>query len=209
MKNDQTNVRRHIIETAQPIILGKGFSAVGLNEILVAADVPKGSFYHYFKSKEAFGEALLECYFADYLERLDGILTYPGRSGADRLMTYWSLWTESQTQPGVEGKCLAVKLGAEVSDLSEPMCAVLEKGTNDIVTRIARCIKEGITDGSLPDNITPISIATALYEMWLGASLLAKVRRDGSAFETAMAVTFKLLNLDAVMGRAPCPSQRR
>lgn len=54
------DVRQHILDTAKPIMLRKGFSAVGLNEILQAAGVPKGSFYHYFGSKEAFGEALLE-----------------------------------------------------------------------------------------------------------------------------------------------------
>lgn len=60
-------VRQHILNIAKPIMLRKGFSAVGLNEILAAAGIPKGSFYHYFGSKEAFGEALLESYFEGYL----------------------------------------------------------------------------------------------------------------------------------------------
>ena len=54
MSNDYTDVRQHILDTGRSIILGKGFSAVGLNEILATAQVPKGSFYHYFKSKETF-----------------------------------------------------------------------------------------------------------------------------------------------------------
>ena len=37
----------------------KGYSGVGLTEILTAAGVPKGSFYHYFASKDAFGEAMV------------------------------------------------------------------------------------------------------------------------------------------------------
>ena len=60
MSNDYTDVRQHILDTGRSIILGKGFSAVGLNEILATAQVPKGSFYHYFKSKEVFGEAMVE-----------------------------------------------------------------------------------------------------------------------------------------------------
>ncbi len=58
MSTEHHDIRQSILDIAKPIILGKGFSAVGLNEILGAADVPKGSFYHYFKSKELFGEAL-------------------------------------------------------------------------------------------------------------------------------------------------------
>ncbi len=78
-----TDVRRHILDVAHPLLLCRGFTAVGLTEVLTAAQVPKGSFYHYFGSKEAFGEAVLETYFADYLARMDALLTEPGtpRSG--------------------------------------------------------------------------------------------------------------------------------
>ena len=66
-KQESPNVRDSILATGQRIMAGKGYSAVGLNEILTAAGVPKGSFYHYFGSKDAFGEAMLEAYFEDYL----------------------------------------------------------------------------------------------------------------------------------------------
>ena len=51
-----SDVRQNILQAARPIIGAKGFSAVGLTEILAAAKVPKGSFYYYFTSKEAFGK---------------------------------------------------------------------------------------------------------------------------------------------------------
>jgi len=64
---ETVDVRENILATGQRLMAGKGFSAVGLNEILADAGVPKGSFYHYFGSKDAFGEALLEHYFEAYL----------------------------------------------------------------------------------------------------------------------------------------------
>jgi TetR/AcrR family transcriptional regulator, transcriptional repressor for nem operon len=67
-------VRELILATGQRIMAGKGFSAVGLKEILDESDVPKGSFYHYFTSKEDFGVAMLEHYFDDYLADLDKTL---------------------------------------------------------------------------------------------------------------------------------------
>jgi TetR/AcrR family transcriptional repressor of nem operon len=72
-----TDVRQSILDTAHTIVSAKGFSGVGLNEILVAARVPKGSFYHYFGSKEAFGEALLADYFEAYLADIDATLICP------------------------------------------------------------------------------------------------------------------------------------
>ena len=120
MTNTTNDVRQHILTTAQSIIGGKGFSAVGLNEILHASSVPKGSFYHYFGSKEAFGEALLENYFTDYLAALDAVLARSDVSAGERLMAYFEHWLETQATCDPKGKCLAVKLAAEVSDAFRP-----------------------------------------------------------------------------------------
>ncbi|MDQ7001881.1 MAG: TetR/AcrR family transcriptional regulator [Ghiorsea sp.] len=188
-----TDVRQHILDTAKPIILGKGFSAVGLNELLSAAGVPKGSFYHYFKSKEGFGEALLDHYFLGYHERLSDLLKDSEGSARDRLMAYWHLWLETQSDEGMEGKCLVVKLGGEVSDLSEPMRMALERGTQKVVALIAGSIREGHVDGSIAVWIDAADHALVLYNMWLGATVLSKIRHDASALDAAMTATGLLL----------------
>jgi TetR/AcrR family transcriptional regulator, transcriptional repressor for nem operon len=187
-------VRQHILDIAKPIMLCKGFSAVGLNEILAAAGVPKGSFYHYFGSKESFGGALLESYFTDYLDDLDGLLQQPG-SGADRLMRYWNNWFDTQVSHDPAGKCLVVKLGAEVCDLSEAMRVVLQRGTERIVERLSRCIADGIADGSISGIADPRHAAATLYQLWLGATLIEKIRHDRQSLDTAMTTTRQLLNL--------------
>lgn len=188
-------VRQHILNTAKPIMLCKGFSAVGLNEILQAAGVPKGSFYHYFGSKEAFGEALLASYFDDYLAHLELLMhTAPG-NGAERLMRYWHNWRDVESTADMQGKCLAVKLGAEVCDLSPAMRSALQRGTGRIVERLAVCIAEGVRDGSLHGIDDPQRTAATLYQLWLGATLLAKFRQNSEPFEWAMAATRELLHL--------------
>ena len=195
MNTDSTDVRQHILDTAKPIILGKGFSAVGLSELLAVAGVPKGSFYHYFKSKELFGEALLDSYFSNYQARLDARLKQKDCSAAERLMSYWSAWLETQSSEGIENKCLTVKLSGEVSDLSDTMRVALHNGTNRIIEALAGCIREGAVDGSLPKNIDAQKTALTLYNMWLGATLLTKIRRDRSALEAAFESTLQLLSL--------------
>jgi TetR/AcrR family transcriptional repressor of nem operon len=189
-----TDVRRHILDVAHPLLLRRGFTAVGLSEILAAARVPKGSFYHYFGSKEAFGEAVLEAYFTDYLARMDALLTQPG-TGAQRLIAYFEDWLDSQTGDEAQSRCLAVKLGAEVCDLSESMRAALKRGTGAVVDRLANCIEAGRSDGSLPPTSDARSIAVALYQSWLGASLLAKITRERAPLDMAMAGTRQTLGL--------------
>jgi len=193
---DSSDVRDTILAVGQRIMSGKGFSAVGLNEILTEAKVPKGSFYHYFGSKDAFGEALLANYFDDYLAALDVILAQPGLTMAARLTNYFDLWRANQSFLDCQGKCLAVKLAAEVADLSESMRAVLNSGTASIISRLASALETGVAEGSLTIDDTPRQVAQSLYQLWLGASVMVKIVRSVEPFESAMAVTRQMLHLN-------------
>ncbi|ADI29223.1 TetR/AcrR family transcriptional regulator [Methylotenera versatilis] len=194
-ENNNLDVRQHTLETAQKIISRKGYSAVGLNEILTAADVPKGSFYYYFKSKDAFGEAMLQNYFEEYLATMDTIFSAENQTMAQRLLNYWEHWLTSQETFDCQGKCLAVKLAAEVSDLSEAMRLALKSGTLGIISRLAGVIDGGMADGSLNIEADANSLAQTLYQMWLGASLMAKITRSIDPMNNAMAATRKILHL--------------
>ena len=195
MSNEHTDVKQHILDTGRTIILGKGFSAVGLNEILATARVPKGSFYHYFKSKEAFGEALVNSYMQDYLAHVDALLQPDGTPAAQRLLRYWDSWTRTSDGQTAECNCLVVKLSGEVSDMSEAMRVALLRGTNQIIERLGQCVAEGLADHSLSSDFDAHQTALSLYELWLGAALLTKVRRERSAMDAAMMATLGWLKL--------------
>ena len=193
MKPQHPDTRQHILDTGSRIIAGKGFSCVGLNEILQAAEVPKGSFYHYFKSKELFGQAMLEGFFEGYLGRIDALFATPGMSARERLLCYWQQWVKTQCEGCDDQKCLVVKLSAEVADLSEAMRLTLRDGTGRVIDRLADCVAAGVADESLP-ALDPEDTARTLYQLWLGASLLAKLHRDASPLEQAMRATLQLLS---------------
>ena len=192
MKKSNLDMRQHIIDVAKSLMTHKGYTAVGLMEVLTTAGVPKGSFYHYFRSKEEFGQALLEEYFQEYIGRVDIVMAAQG-TGAERLIGYLSYWAKTQAFDHPEEKCLVVKLGAEVCDLSEDMRSVLEAGTALIIQRITRCIEQGMADGSITSTQNAETLAESLYQLWLGASLLVKVRNTTAAFETALITSKRLL----------------
>lgn len=195
MQAARHDTRQNILDAARRIIAHKGYAAVGINEVLSEAGVPKGSFYHYFSSKDAFGEAMMKSYFADYLVGIDAIIARPGRTSAERLMEFWQSWRETQGLDDHQDKCLAVKLGAEVADLSEPMRLALKDGTAAIIDRVERMIRSGTEDGSLSADGDERAVAQALYDMWLGASVMAKIRRDQVPLDNAMAITRQILHL--------------
>ena len=161
---------------------------------MAAASVPKGSFYYYFESKDAFGKALLENYFAKDLLQIDKFLSAPGRSARERLEAYWHSFRANQEQHDPEGKCLAVKLGAEVSDMSEEMRLALKSGTSAIISRLARVLREGRADGSMSFSGDARAAAHTLYQLWMGASVMSKISHDRMAFTNANAATERILS---------------
>ena len=193
-----TDTREHILETAEALILGKGFSAVGLGPILTAAGVPKGSFYHWFPSKEAFGVALLERYFTTYLDKLDVQFASDAGTGRAHVLAYFAEWMDRHRGGGCAQQCLAVKLAAEVADLSEPMRHELEVGTRRITARIATALEGAQRDGSLSGGPDPAHLAVTLYTLWIGASVLAKAQHSAQPFEAAWAHTLHILGADAI-----------
>lgn len=181
--------RQQILDTARAIIGSKGFAAVGLSEILAAAGVPKGSFYHWFRSKEQFGEALLERHFEGYLQQTDALLAAPGHSAAARLLAFFSRWHALQSGNDLAERCMVVKLSAEVCDLSESMRGALEHGTAQVLARLEGCLRQGISDGELTRCPDPAEVAEQLYQRWLGATLLARVQRSAGPLDRALAQT--------------------
>lgn len=194
-RSKYSDTRQQILSTALSIILGKGFAAVGLNEILKTAGVPKGSFYHYFESKEHFGSCLLENYFDQYMFTLDEQLTDKSIPAVDRLVAYFDNWLVSQCSDTTIDKCLVVKLSGEVTDLSETMRLALKKGTQRVIDRIALLVQEAIDNGEISPENDASTLTQELYYTWLGATLITKVNHNPDALHIAMNALYARLNL--------------
>jgi len=187
--------RQNILNTSFKLVLHKGFVGVGLQEILTTCGVPKGSFYYYFSSKEAFGCALLQQYLADYKVKIDQLILQEERSAYARLVALWQAWIDDpcHNDGGWAENCLIVKLAAEVSDLSEDMRQILNFGVSKLTERIANLLSDGQQDGSIPQHIEPEKMAQTMYQLWLGAALLAKLAQNKQPLYLALETTQQLL----------------
>ncbi len=176
-----SNTKTHLLETGYQLIAYKGFTAVGIKQILDTAGVPKGSFYHYFASKEAFGEAIITYYFTRYKRRLD-LIAEEDNSAQKKIYNYFQNWYDTQQNGCDHEKCLVVKLSAEVADISEPMREALHKGYQQTIIWLTTQIKAGWIDNSIPklDNVSAESMAKRWYFAWLGASLIAKTSQTNT-----------------------------
>ena len=176
-----SDTKAHLLAVATQLIAQKGFTAVGIKQILDTAGVPKGSFYHYFASKEAFGEAIITGYFTRYQTRL-AALTAAEDNAQQRIYRYFQGWYDTQQNGCDDEKCLVVKLSAEVADISEPMRQALNDGYQCIIAWLAQQVKAGWAEGSIPNDaqLSAESLAKRWYFAWLGASLVAKISQTNT-----------------------------
>ncbi|WP_028024200.1 TetR/AcrR family transcriptional regulator [Enterovibrio calviensis] len=205
MNTESHSTRQHILDVGYQLIAERGFSNVGLSQLLAEAGVPKGSFYHYFKSKEKFGEALIEDYFASYRSRLDVLFSDQSQNGFDKMMTYWGKWIEASNSQGASQqcsqhgcsnqRCLVIKLSAEVSDLSDAMRVSLLNGANTVIAMLANCIQQGIDDGSIGVSNSQ-NAAEQLYHLWIGAGLMSKLNQNTECLSQAFDTTARMLKGD-------------
>lgn len=179
--------RSRILSEGRALVLAQGFGGLGLTELLTASGVPKGSFYYYFTSKEAFGCDMLNAYVADYLAALDAIIDRP-QPAAERMNRFFSAALESDAG-SMADRCLVVKLAAEIADLSEDMRQILDQGVTAVCGRLARLLREGAEDGSIIPQDDPASAAALLYSQWLGAAIIAKLAQRPDRLEQALADT--------------------
>ncbi len=184
-KTTRHDTCEHLLATGEELCIHRGFTGMGLSELLTVAEVPKGSFYHYFRSKEAFGVAMLERYFARYHHQVRRFLEEDAQHPRQRLLDYYRLAHERFCQDGAFAACLSVKLSAEVCDLSEPMRVALDQGSQAIIAALAATLQRAEQLGEVRLSASADITAETLYMLWLGASLQCKIRRDSAALRYA------------------------
>ena len=185
--SDRTTKTR-ILEAAEELMLEKSFHSVGLNEILKAVKVPKGSFYHYFESKEQFGVELLKHYVAGASEYKRRVLlastTEP--NALQRLLTYLETNVAKTCESGGKCPCLVVKLASEVADMSEPMRQVLAAGQCEGAGLMEELRREGVRNGHIDPSVDPRRMGSTIWDLWSGAMQRAAIQRTVAPLRDAI-----------------------
>ena len=191
-----------LLEVGRKMFLERGYNHAGIECILQAAGVPKGSFYNYFESKEDFALQVIDRFAACHDAVLDGHLLDRSRRPLDRLRGYFMAIIEHlDTDQGCRG-CLVGQLSQELAEQSESFRARLEGIFARWVDRFAECLTEARDAGEMELAPDGRPYAEFLLNSWQGALLRAK-----SARSTAPLRTFVLMTMDRVT--APEPSSAR
>jgi TetR/AcrR family transcriptional regulator, transcriptional repressor for nem operon len=186
-------VRKRLLAAGLDLIHARGFAASGVKDITDAAGVPKGSFYAYFPSKEAFAAAILEHHWSDIETRLIPILEEGGLAQERITRFFHALADEHEAGDFLLG-CLIGNLSLELGGSSEPVRAELVRilgGWNEALTA---CVRSGQGDtGDVRADLDAAELASLLVEAWEGAALRGKVTRSRLPYDRFEAVTVPAL----------------
>ena len=169
-------------------MLERSFHSVGLNQILAAVKVPKGSFYHYFESKEQFGVEMLRHY-ANNATAWKRQMLLDSEAEADplqRLFTFLGSMVGKVQENGGKCPCLIQKLASEVADFSEPMRDELARSCHDWTGIMKELLDEAVEKSELPDGFDTAREAAFIQDLWSGAMQRTTIYRRAEPLRQAI-----------------------
>jgi TetR/AcrR family transcriptional repressor of nem operon len=182
--------RKSLLEAGMSIMLEKGYTNTGIQEVLTSLGVPKGSFYHYFDSKENYAIAIIQHFDEEYSADLQRTLTNTRETPLQRLRTYCESGRQALLNDECRKGCLIGNLSQEMSDQSE----VLRKELSTVITRrlalFTDCIEEGQKLGEITKVATPDKLAEVLMCGINGAVMQAKTLKNIEPMETFIDLMF-------------------
>ena len=178
----------------------QSYASMGVEHVLQRAGLSKGSFYHFFASKEQFGLEVI-AYYADYYNRkLDRILLQSQYSALECLRLY--------IQEGIEGVerfefrrgCLIGNLSQELGASQPLFRAALEDTFKSWQNKIAECLTRAIKAGEIDASADVQAFAEFFWSGWEGALIRAKLLQSSTPITRFTEQFFKVL---------PKPVQKR
>jgi TetR/AcrR family transcriptional regulator, transcriptional repressor for nem operon len=186
-------VRRRLLDAGLELVHARGFAASGVKDITDAAGVPKGSFYAYFPSKEAFAAAILEHYWSDIEVRLLPILDSDGVA-LERIIRFFRALTDEHEAGDFLLGCLIGNLSLEMGGASESVRAELASILERWDGALTACVRAGQgAAGGVRSDLDAAELASMLIEGWEGAALRGKVTRSRAPYERFEAFTVPAL----------------
>ena len=181
------NTRDKILRAGLDQFHRVGFNGSSVEDITDLAEVPKGSFYNHFKSKEDLAVEVIDRYIEQGPHEL---LSDTGISPLKRLKGYFSALGQEFVDSGCKKGCLLGNFSSELADHSGSVRRRLESAFDDWVKQIAGVIKDAQKVGEVDSKVKPEQLAGVLLSAFEGALLRGRVSGDSTPLKEFLAVGF-------------------
>jgi TetR/AcrR family transcriptional repressor of nem operon len=182
--------KQRLLDAGMAMLLKHGYHDLGIQALLDATCIPKGSFYHHFKDKEDFALQVIDQYMGLVHAGLDACLGDTSRPPLKRVRRFFELTQENYRKQGYLG-CLLGGLGQELSGVSEGFRRKVEACFSEIAKRIAVCLEEAQESGDIPAESNTRRMANLLVDCWEGAALRSRLRGTAAPLSTMLDFYFQ------------------
>lgn len=134
--------RDALLDAGEALFRARSFAETGINDVLKAADVPKGSFYHYFDSKQNFGLAVARRYADRQNAQAQQQLRDPAIPALDRLKAFFEGAMADMARREFTQGCLMCNLSTELADAAPAFQQELSANWQELSAEIAACLEE-------------------------------------------------------------------
>jgi TetR/AcrR family transcriptional repressor of nem operon len=170
--------RESLLNQGVMLLMQQGYHGTGLKEILDAVQIPKGSFYNYFGSKEKFAAEVIQHYIEPFIQQLNTHLQNPDNDALSALQRYFNELIIELEKAEFKGGCLLGNLMGEIGDNSE-LC---QKSLQSAVHRYRNLLQTGLLkaqqEGTVRTDKSAEDMADLLANIWQGALLRMKIEKS-------------------------------
>ncbi|SEG25621.1 transcriptional regulator, TetR family [Bryocella elongata] len=192
-KTTPRSTKEHLIDVGLNLMRRHGYGATGLQEILKAADVPKGSFYHHFGSKEEFAAAVLERYVSLASKHAEATLMHGKQAPLKRLRRYFEELIAAAGQQSPIPGCLLGSFSLEVAGSNPALQTDISKSFTTWQTGVAVALREAVEKGDLAKSMKPDMLAGFVLNSWEGALLRSQADKSDEPLRVFLHYVFEEL----------------
>jgi len=176
---DGSSTRDAIVAAATRLMQVKGYTATSLDDVLRETGVGKGSFYHFFRSKEELGHAILDTIVRAFIARtVDPCFSAAAVKPMTQIRCFLDRVVETQRAGNCVGGCPLGNLASELSDVHEGFRERLAEVFSTWRARLTRALEQAQQRGEVREECRPESVAHFVVALLEGAILMAKVTKD-------------------------------
>ena len=170
--------KQKIMEKSIHVLYLKGYSATGVKDLTEAAGIPKGSFYYYFKTKEAYALEALKYYIDTMGHESFSLLEQLDVDPLDRVRNFYKCKIENMKNENYKFGCLVGNLSQELGDVNDEISEATNRILGEVSERILKCILEAEVVFGFKPLLEPSLLADAIVNSWQGALVRMKSSRN-------------------------------
>lgn len=170
--------KENLLNQGVVLLTRQGYHGTGLKEILDAVQIPKGSFYNYFGSKENFAAEVTQHYIAPFIKQLDKHLQCPECDALTAINRYFAELINELENTDFQGGCLLGNLMGEIGDTSEVVRASLQEAVIQYRDLLETGLAKAQQEGTVRRDKSAQEMADLLVNTWQGVLLRMKIDKS-------------------------------